>query len=889
MTNNTHTFHQQEKGGFAAVVNKDADPPDPVFPGGLLLSAGCNDVYTQDGTLTPHWQELITYLNRMGGRELDRRWQKARQIMHEHGVAYNVFSSEKEENRPWELDPIPCPMATETWDFLEKGISQRIRLLTAVYLDIYGPQKLIRNHHLPPELFFANPNFLRQCHGLYNADSFTLHFHATDLCRFPNGQWRVIGDQTQTPAGAGYALENRIILSRILPEMFHSGKVLRLAPFFKRLSHSLIKISGLAKREPFIVMLSSGPLSLNYFEYVFLSRYLGITLVESSDLTVRNDVVFLKTLGGLQRVDVIFRQIEDTACDPLAFGRAFVMGVPGLMQAVRVGNVMVSNPVGSRVLATPGLVPFLPSLCRLLLGEDLILQDRPTLWCGQPESRDMVLSRIYDSSAPMIIAPAFDQPHIPAVETKDMSREQLTVLTDKIKAAPYAYISRDAMLPCTLPLWRQGCLIDRWAAVRMFATAIMPTKKMTGMDFSHISGDEISVMPGALTRISDDPAAFLINSGKEQGSKDTLCFSKDVVEYESMLHQFVEPFEIHRGSDLSSRVADNMLWLGRYMERTEGLIRVVRSLLNRINSETRLDMIEELPFLLRIMANLKLISPDLAKPDAVYDMPVLESEITESMFDIRRLGSIRSTLKAVRQVASRVRDRMSNDSWHILGRMDNDLVLFAAHHHNRISEIQELLNEMLVTISAFAGLSMESMTRGMGWRFMDMGRRIERAGYMLTLLQSLFAPGGKPKSHEFETLLEVADSIITYHNRYRTTFHTEPIVDLLLLDELNPRSVGFQLAALLEHVETLPKKILRPFRTKEEKITLNLTTKLRLTDVRELMDPTHKGKSLRLNQLLELLNSGIQQLANAITERYLSRIETEKQLKNSMADPGDEI
>ncbi|MBA3008632.1 MAG: circularly permuted type 2 ATP-grasp protein [Proteobacteria bacterium] len=855
---------------------------DPIFTDIPSVFDPCTDMLAPDGKIASHWEGLIEYMNTLGRKELERRWQKARQIMHEHGVAYNIFSGQKKMERPWELDPIPFPISMKTWDFLERGIRQRTRLLTAIFSDIYGPQTLIRNYHLPPELFFANPRFLRQCNDLYTGVALKLHFHATDLCRFPDNQWRVMSDRTQAPSGAGYALENRIILSRILPRMFHSGKVLRLAPFFKFLNHALMTISGLEKHEPFVVMLSSGPSSPTYFEHVFLARYLGITLVESSDLTIRDDTVFLKTLGGLNQVDVIFRRIEDHFCDPLVFGSNSLIGVSGLVQAVRAGNVAVSNPLGSGVLETPGLIPFLPGLCRQLLGEDLIVQDLPTAWCGQKDPLNRVLARLGDENHPMIIASAFARPHLPAVDTRGLSREEISALAKKILAAPYAYISRDPISPCKLPVWEEGGLVNSYAAISMFSSAMTPAGNLVDPD---MPDDTVRVMPGALTRISRDPAAFLINTGKEQGSKDTWCFSPDIVDHVSMIHTFTQPLEIHRGSDLPSRVADNMLWLGRYIERTEGMLRVVRSVLNRINSETRLDLIGEFPFLLRMMATLDIISPALAQPDVAYNMQIVETQIFRAMFGTEPVGSIRGSLNNVKKVATSVRDRLSNDSWLILGRMENELNRFVPLRHNQISEVQELVDEMLLTLSAFAGLAQESMTRGMGWRFMDMGRRIERARYMIGLLQRLFSSKGIPKSHDLEVLLEVADSTITYHTRYRTTFHMDPIVDLLLLDELNPRAVGFQMAALFDHVETLPRSAPRPFRTKEEKRVLDLTTQLRLTDIGDLMEMPPDGSLPKLSELLTRLNTGLGDLTDSITQHYLSKIETEKQLKNLMDDP----
>ncbi|WP_459915477.1 circularly permuted type 2 ATP-grasp protein [Desulfocicer niacini] len=878
---NAVLFQQQSSGMLPnTAMQGDSSTLDPVFPRAFLFPETCSGIVASDGTPHPHWQGVFTYLNSLGSRELERRWQKARQIMHEHGVAYNVFNDDQGQERPWELDPIPLPIAAQAWPDLEKGVAQRTRLLAAIHADIYGSQTLIHQHHLPPELFFANPKFLRQCHGIYREDAPAFHFHATDLCRFSDGVWRVVAHRTQSPSGAGYALENRIILSRILPRMFHSGKVMRLAPFFKSFNHALMEISGLKKREPSIVMLSPGPSCPTYFEHVFLSRYMGFTLVESSDLTVRNDAVFLKTLKGLHPVDVILRRLQDTACDPLVFGNASLTGIPGLVQAVRSGNVAVANPIGSGVLETPALVPFLPGLCRLLLGESLLLEDVPTVWCGQRNVLNTVLSRISDPAHPMIISSAFASPEIGVEDTRAMSPEKIATLTAKIKAMPHAYVAREPMTPCTLPVWEKGNLINASATMRLFSTLVTHGSAPSTETVLSVE-DAVFVMPGALTLVSRD-AGGIVNYGiaPQGGSKDTWCFTDDVVEHKSMMTHFIEPLEIHRGSDLPSRVADNMLWLGRYVERTEGMLRVIRSVLTRLNSETRLDIMEEFPFLLRAMAALEIIAPNFSPPGDTYSMQIIEAEILACLFDAKRPGSIISSLLNVKRVAASVRDRLSIDSWHILGRMEKEMAQFSPHRHSRISEAQELVNEMILTMSAFAGLALESMTRAMGWRFMDMGRRLERSGYMISLLQSLFASDREPINQELEALLEVADSTITYHTRYRTILQVEPIVDLLLLDELNPRAVGFQMAALFDHVETLPGSEVRAFKTKEEKITLDLTTQLRLTDIRELMEKTQEGKLGRLTQLLDHMDKGIISLANHITQHYLSRIETEKQLGN---------
>ncbi|HAR35108.1 MAG TPA: hypothetical protein DCR95_13775, partial [Desulfobacter sp.] len=319
-------------------------PVIPVFTTDILEQSTAVDLST--GKMPPHWDGLTEYLNSLGTVELSQRWKKARQIIQEHGSAYNVFNPKSATERPWALDPIPLPISSHTWQILEHGIQQRTKLLALIFRDIYGRQEFIKKRVLPAELIFGNPGFLRQCR--FGPDRVTPdhHLFSSDLIRLADGRWQVAFHGTQAPAGIGYALENRVILTRILPRMFHSRKVQRLAPFFKYLNLSLMGISGQKHQEPRIVMLCEGPSGAHYFEQVFLARYLGYTLVETNDLTTRGDWVFLKTLGGLQRVDVILRRVPDYACDPLLSTSRTFPGIPGLVQAVRAGNVAISNALG---------------------------------------------------------------------------------------------------------------------------------------------------------------------------------------------------------------------------------------------------------------------------------------------------------------------------------------------------------------------------------------------------------------------------------------------------------------------------------------------------------------------------------------------------------------
>lgn len=857
-------------------------PVTPVFTPEILNQSTAVDF--SNGKMQPPWDGLAKYLNSLGTAELSQRWKKARQIIHEHGSVYNVFNPKTATERPWALDPIPLPISSRTWQNLEYGIQQRTKLLALIFKDIYGRQEFINRRIIPAELIFGNPGFLRQCR--FGADRVTPdhHLFSSDLICLADGRWQVASHGTQDPAGIGYALENRVILTRILPRMFHSKKVQRLAPFFKYLNLSLMGISGQKQQEPRIVMLCEGPSGAHYFEQVFMARYLGYTLVEANDLTTRGDWVYLKTLGGLQRVDVILRRIPDYACDPLLGSSRTFPGIPGLVQAVRAGNVSISNALGSGVLQSPGLFALLPMLCRDILGEPLLLDNTDTFWLGTPDVRLRVVEEIRNNSRPMTLYSAFSPAHTRVVHTPSLSGLKKQELLNAIQAAPYAWAGHYPVEPFTVPVWSEQGVENRHTAVRMFSTSI--TENAGTSSVKIVDQVEAAVMSGGLARVADDPETLILSGtrGKGQGAKDVWCMSERPTEFKSMLHRFTTPFEIHRGSDLPSRVADNMLWLGRYMERTEGMLRVIRSVLMRVHSETQLDKVREMPFFLRVMANLEIVSSGLGRPDASFSVSLIEKELYGSIYGVQIQSSILNCLNNAIQVADRVRDRLSDDSWQILGRIEKGLVRI--NPKNQSAQILEMLSDIILNMSAFAGLALESMTRGMGWRFMDMGRRIERALHMTTVMSSLIQGDTIPGASDLEAVLEVADSRITYHTRYRTTIHMEPLVDLLLLDEINPRSVGFQLAALYSHLESLPNSQPCSFRTKEEKIILDLTTRVRLADTQALMQPGERHVLPNLETLLEKLNKDLQRLADSITQHYLSRIETEKQLNGQFEGKG---
>ncbi|MEI8018338.1 MAG: circularly permuted type 2 ATP-grasp protein, partial [Schlesneria sp.] len=350
-------------------------PPNQLFD--EMLGSG--------GLVRPAWSRLAQSLNDEGSAGLGRRSDQARHLLRENGVTYNVYGAAKDLERPWELDPIPLMIPIEEWKLLADALKQRARLSNRILADVYGSQELMQSGILPPNSLFEHPNYLLPCVGIKPPGGIFVHWYAAQLARDAHGQWIALGDRSQGPSGAGYAVENRIVISRTLPEEFQSLNVVRLASFFIALQNTLASLSRSHRENPRVVLLSPGPKSSRYFEDVYLARYLGYTLVEGGDLTVRGDGVYLKTLGGLLEVDVIFRRMADGRCDPLELRPDSRAGIPGLIQVVRDGQVVVANALGSGFLEAPLLQAFLPAACRFLLGEDLKLPSVPTWWCGRNE------------------------------------------------------------------------------------------------------------------------------------------------------------------------------------------------------------------------------------------------------------------------------------------------------------------------------------------------------------------------------------------------------------------------------------------------------------------------------------------------------------------------
>jgi uncharacterized circularly permuted ATP-grasp superfamily protein/uncharacterized alpha-E superfamily protein len=821
-----------------------------LFQTSLHYAAVYDELSANGVTPRPHWAHLMESLREIGPEELGRRWNRAERRIRENGITYNIYSDPLGANRPWKIDIVPLLISADEWRFIEAGIIQRAQLLSLILEDLYGSQDLVAQGHFPAALLYANPAFLRPLVGVPVPAHSYLHMLAVDLARSPDGQWWVLADRTQAPSGSGYALENRTIVSDVLPNIFRSSNVLRLAPFFRAQREAL---ASLAKRDtPRIVLLTPGPFNETYFEHSYTARYLGFTLVEGADLTVRDRCVYLKTVDGLEKVDVILRRVDDSFCDPLELRSDSLLGVPGLVDAIVAGNVKVANALGSGVIETAAVMPFLPGLSRHLLREKLKLPSVATWWCGQEYALDWVLNHL-DS---VVVKPAFPSRGMEPVFGVDLPHAEKGKFADKLRAHPYEYVAQEQIALSTAPVWDNGRLSSRSVVLR---TYVLNT------------GSGWTAIPGGLVRVAEAEGS-VVSMQRGGHSKDAWVLWDGPVDTFSLLHPRNEPVELRRVSrGVPSSVADNVFWLGRYVERAENIARILRPMISRVR---RADE-AELGCIIRLHSCLE--SRHSKLPKAKDRRPTsleLEQEIISVMTDVKRSDSLASTLAEVSRVGGNVRERLSADMTSLIGQLRDSI---RVEPGTQFLEYPAMLTGCLELLSAFSGMERENINRGLGWLFLTTGRRLERAIYLTRQLREITKPLAEQDWSLLECLLEVADSSMTYRTRYYTTLQPLAVLDVLMADETNPRSLDFQLSHLVDLYQKLPRHLPDDSQAMRDALAL-----LRSFDLRELTYPlpgaatassSSEGLS-RLERFLRDLEQLLPSWSNNLSSRYFSHART---------------
>jgi len=822
--------------------------------------------------MLPYWEHFISALDTMGSEELDRRRREAQRLLRENGVTYNVYGDEQKLPRPWRLDPVPLLISGEEWTAIEAGLKQRAKLLDLILKDLYGKQTLLKKGLLPCELVFAHQGFMQACMGTIPKQGKQLSVYAANLVRGSKGRLWVLDDRTQAPSGFGYALENRAVMMRILPDILRETRVHRLSGFFKVFGKQLASMAKHDRDNPRVVVLTPGPFNETYFEHAYLASYLGYTLVQGDDLAVRDGHVWLKSLEGLQHVDVILRRVDDSFCDPLSLRNDSRLGVPGLLEAVRRGNVTVANPLGSSVLENVALLAFLPSLARHFLNQDLLLPSVATWWCGQKREREFVLANLDK----LIIK------HINRRQVNDLifggelDSRQKDELRAAIIAKPHWYVGQEQFGFSTIPAFIDHHIEPRNAVLRNFVVA---------------DGDGYRVMPGGLTRVAKDKDGLIVSNQVGGISKDTWVLV-DKPEAPAPSPTPAGRAQGHgSGAELlTSRAADHLFWVGRYLERIDGSARLLRTILSiyRDSQEFNDELDSQcLAVLLPALSQLTGARPGFIVGKS-GQWQNFEPEILALAKDGKRMGSLSANIQACVYAAFSVRDLWSQDTWRSVDSIQHR---WQQRTLTGIEPLQTSLDELITGVVAFTGLSNESMTREAGWLMLDSGRRLERALLLAALLRDtlLKRHGQALLQQVLEAVLVATDSFSVYQRRYRAVLQLPMLLELLLFDPNHPRSVAYQLQQLSAHIGALPKDAGKTRLSESERLILKAYTDLRLSSVDEVLAaPDGAGGYVQLTGLLDNTGQLLWRLADVIGQAYFNHAQT-AQLVTAQTVAEDEL
>lgn len=752
-------------------------------------TASATDLIADKGIWTRAWAQFFEHIADDGALDLNQRTASLERQIRDNGVTYNVYADEDGPQRPWSLDLFPLIIEPDSWQQIEAGVMQRMRLLEQVMADVYGPQQLLEQGLLPPALVYGHPGYLRAMHGVQPVGGIHLHIAAFDLARGPDGNWWVVGQRSQAPSGLGYLLENRLAISGQFPQAFQTMRVQRLAGTYRALMDSLKQMSP-AGADSHLALLTPGPYNETYFEHAYLARYLGLTLVEGSDLIVRDEHLYLKTLKGLVPVHGLLKRVDDEYLDPLELRPDSTLGVPGLLQAIRAGNVLVANAPGSAFLESPALLGFLPALSRHLLGEELQLPALPTWWCGERSAMEEALPRLRDCAIKSTYPDSPVHDSFDSVLGRSLLPREVDEWAGRIVRQSEEHTVQ-AYLPLSqMPTWQatapgapasaaaDGRIVSRSVMLRVFAVS------------DGASGWR--VLPGGLARVAGN-TPDIASMQRGGSSADVWALTLGEVDKSTLLQPHLTPASLAQRKRLvTSRAAENLFWLGRYTERTENAIRLARLTLECLNGEDQ-SSLPLLDWLSKMAVANTLVLPGV--PSAAQARRVFERSLISSLGSTDGATSVGYYLRALKMAGSTVRERLSQEHWRVIVRAEEELFARCTAHalsgdYSSLDTLQ-VLKSTSDHMAAITGAQTDRMTRDDGWRLLSIGRHIERLGFLASALARGLETGSVHTDGGFEAMVALFDSTITFHAQYQQSRDLAALIDLLVLDRDNPRSLAW--------------------------------------------------------------------------------------------------
>ncbi|OYY93879.1 MAG: hypothetical protein B7Y41_09275 [Hydrogenophilales bacterium 28-61-23] len=800
----------------------------------------------------PHWAHLVKGLAGLGAREWAARGQRIARLLRENGVTYHVYDDPRGYSRTWQLDPIPLVLDGAEWLGIAAGLDQRARLLDLILRDLYGGQTLLKRGLLPPELVYGHAGYLRPLVGALptslTAPRRQLTLYAADLARGPDGRVWVMADRTQAPSGVGYALENRAVMARTFPELLEDAGVAKLSHWLEALQSTLMELSPNPVEHPHVVVLTPGPANETYFEHAYLAARLGYTLAQGDDLTVRDGRVWLKAVSGLKPVDVILRRVDEDWCDPLELRQDSRLGSAGLIEALRRGTVAMANPPGSGLLENPALLPFLPALAKALLGEELRLPTAATWWCGQKKECDYVLANL----PRLVLKPIARGRASETVLGASLDSAQLAAWRERIRARPHLYVGQQPLALSSVPALREHRLMPQHMSLRAFLV-------------SH--GDAYVALPGGLTRCGEND---LLSSQSGALSKDTWVTPGPPKPIQ------VRPPANGRAETeiLTSRAADNLYWAGRYLERAEGVARLLRTVLDGLwEEETTPGLAPVLNALMRMIGHAPGARAAPHRSDLPADMSTdLATEIRDLLTYEERPGNLAHSVRALLGCTYGTREYWSVAIWRLLDRIERDWSKRPRRRGHGHERTDLWLGRLIDTLAGLAGLASETLPRAQAFRFFDLGRRIERSLSTCVVLSAIL---DSPLTDEAEReslslVLASADSLITFRRRYRSEPFLAGVLELQLWDSGSPRALIYQLLTARRHLD----EIARPgHHCQAERLLFNAEQRLAASAARVAGTRIDVEERARLIRVLSEVTGELSGTSDAITHTWFTHVQ----------------
>lgn len=817
------------------------------------LESSFDEMFDNECNIRPHWQEIVSNLENIGLKTLEQKQLEIDWRLEDNGVTYNIYNDPEGNNRRWNLDPIPLVITNEEWEEVSKGLQQRAKLLNLIFKDLYTEQRLIKEGIIPAEIVFGHKSFLPEVFNFKNKDYYSLRFYASDISRGPDGKFWVVNDKTQSPSGLGYAIENRLTMNSISKNLYPNIEIKKMSSFIKGYKDMLKSLSHSNQENPLITFLTPGPLNETYFEHSYLSSYLDLTLVQGEDLLVKNNHLWLKSLKGLKKVDTLIRRVDAQYCDPLELKNNSQLGVAGLVNVLREDNLSMINPIGIGILENIGLNPFMKNIAKFLLDEELILPQIATWWCGQQKELDFVLGNLKN----LIIKKIDRTDNIEVYFANKLDENELLDLTMKIKKAPYYYVGQEIIDFSTVPSFSKGKIEPRNTVIR---------------SFSYLHNDEYHTLQGGLVRVSPSKDSLVVSNQKGGTSKDLWILGKD----ENFIGNNIfknRAFFDSRLENISTKRAENLFWMGRYLSRAITTARMIRfnlkAMLNINRYDDNLNSKQTSKILNKALTHLTMTYPGFLNEELKNPL----NEIVSLIKDKNRVGSLSFCLNLLSNLNTSVKNLLTMDAWRIYEKMQKEWNSYNKRDVFSYKDHINELDELLIYLMAYKELIDESIFKEQGLILFDIGCKIEISQLLISKLRSLLTLKlGKLLEYDvLDSMLNSYESYNSYRAYYKSTLDLKNVLDFLLFNTKYPKSLIYIIKELLENLKELPKNIDNSGLSNFEEPIFKVFSMITLTNSDKLLETKQDEYIYKeLESFLSTISDLLSNTSEELTKTYFS-------------------